>query len=70
MAIFRTFDTATNLKLISDSEKYNMFLQFTNDKLVLSKDPKNLILGTKGDDKEASNLGVKLKFTTKFLEIN
>lgn len=39
--------------LVGDAEQYNMLLQTTNNKLVLPKDPENLILGARGGEEEA-----------------
>lgn len=48
--------------LIGDAEQYNMLLQTVNNKLVLPKDPENLILGARGGAEDsgagASTLGV------------
>ena len=43
--------------LIGDAEQYNMLLQTVNNKLVLPKDPENLILGARGGA-EDSGTGV------------
>ena len=39
--------------LIGDAEQYNMLLQTVNNKLVLPKDPENLILGARGGAEES-----------------
>ncbi len=39
--------------LVGDAEQYNMLLQTTNNKLVLPKDPENLILGARGGEEDA-----------------
>lgn len=48
--------------LVGDAEQYNMLLQTTNNKIVLPKDPEDLILGSRGGESEggsgASTLGV------------
>lgn len=38
--------------LVGDAEQYNMLLQTVNNKLVLPKDPENLILGARGGEEE------------------
>ncbi|GGD69670.1 nitrite reductase large subunit [Emticicia aquatilis] len=43
--------------LVGDAEQYNMLLQTVNNKLVLPKDPENLILGARGGE-EDSGAGV------------
>ena len=40
--------------LVGDAEQYNMLLQTVNNKLVLPKDPENLILGARGGAEDSS----------------
>jgi hypothetical protein len=72
--------------LIGDAGLNKTFLQTVYNKLVISKCPKNLILGLEGNNSRTSTLGIivffddawiysceailKIKFTTKFLKIN
>ncbi len=46
--------------LVGDAEQYNMLLQTVNNKLVLPKDPENLILGARGgaEDSGAGVMGL------------